>query len=50
MAFSRFRSEASARFLGQSTVGGLLLLTAISWLVYGIVGDGFVSSFNLFTL
>lgn len=39
-----------ARLSGQSTTGGLLLLTAISWLVYQSIGEGFLSSFNLFTL
>ncbi len=29
---------------------GLLLLTAISWLVYDRIGEGFLSSFNLFAL
>ena len=50
MAFSRVTLGAKGRLLGQSTVGGLLLLTAVSWAIYGIVGDGFLSSFNLFTL
>jgi ribose transport system permease protein len=34
----------------QSTAGGLLVLTAVSWLIYQTLGDGFLSSFNLFTL
>lgn len=38
------------RQLGQSTVAGLLLLTVLSWIVYGVFGQGFLSSFNLFTL
>lgn len=29
---------------------GLLLLTALSWAVYARIGEGFLSSFNLFTL
>ncbi|MBE7210110.1 MAG: ABC transporter permease [Gluconacetobacter diazotrophicus] len=29
---------------------GLLLLTALSWIVYARLGEGFLSSFNLFTL
>jgi ribose transport system permease protein len=45
------RSLATAlRRRGQSTTGGLVLLTAITWLVYAGVGQGFLSSFNLFTL
>ncbi|MDX6728665.1 MAG: ribose transport system permease protein, partial [Baekduia sp.] len=35
---------------GQSNAGGLVLLTAITWLVYSSIGQGFLSSFNLFTL
>lgn len=33
-----------------SPTAGLLLLTVASWAVYARVGDGFLSSFNLFTL
>ena len=29
---------------------GLLLLTAVSWMVYACAGEGFLSSFNLFTV
>ncbi len=36
--------------LSQSNVGGLLLLTTVSWLIYQSLGDGFLSSYNLFTL
>jgi ribose transport system permease protein len=36
--------------LTQSNVCGLLLLTLISWAVYQTLGEGFLSSFNLFTL
>ncbi|MEA2377622.1 MAG: ribose transport system permease protein [Thermoleophilaceae bacterium] len=36
--------------LTQSNAGGLVLLTAVSWFVYQAVGEGFLSSFNLFTL
>jgi ribose transport system permease protein len=28
----------------------LLMLTVITWIVYGVVGQGFLSSFNIFTL
>jgi ribose transport system permease protein len=43
-------SSAPLRRLGQSNTGGLVLLTAITWLVYSVIGQGFLSSFNLFTL
>ena len=46
----RLRLARLATLGGQSTTGGLLLLTAISWLVYQSIGEGFLSSFNLFTL
>jgi ribose transport system permease protein len=35
---------------GLSNAGMLLVLTALSWLVYQALGDGFLSSYNLFTL
>lgn len=35
---------------GASNIGGLLFLTAASWWVYQAFGEGFFSSFNLFTL
>ena len=38
-----------ARGLGSSA-GGLLLLTAVSWAVYQVLGTGFLNSYNLFTL
>jgi ribose transport system permease protein len=44
------RRSAPLRRFGQSNTGGLVLLTAITWLVYSVVGQGFLSSFNLFTL
>jgi ribose transport system permease protein len=40
----------AARRLSQTNAGGLLLLIVASWWLYGIVGQGFLSSFNLFTL
>ena len=35
---------------GLSSTGMLLALTALSWLAYRALGDGFLSSYNLFTL
>lgn len=35
---------------GLSNAGVLLVLTALSWIVYQTLGDGFLSSYNLFTL
>ncbi|MEA2254848.1 MAG: ribose transport system permease protein [Solirubrobacteraceae bacterium] len=34
----------------QTTAGGLVALIAITWVIYGTIGNGFLSSFNLFTL
>jgi len=34
----------------RSNTGGLVVLTAASWLVYRSLGEGFLSSYNLFTL
>lgn len=45
---SRIKRVLSAG--SRSTVGGLLGLTAVSWAIYQTLGDGFLSSFNLFTL
>lgn len=50
MAPSRKSFAAPLRSFVQSTVGGLVILTAVSWVIYGCAGDGFLSSFNLFTL
>jgi ribose transport system permease protein len=36
--------------VGRSSEVSLLLLIAASWAVYGVLGDGFLGSFNLFTL
>ncbi|GEN80639.1 ABC transporter permease [Actinotalea fermentans] len=38
------------RALGRSNSAGLVLLTVITWSVYAVLGNGFLSSFNLFTL
>lgn len=43
-------STAALWRLGRSSAGGLVVLTAITWLVYSTIGEGFLSSFNLFTL
>ncbi|MDX7953770.1 ABC transporter permease [Lichenihabitans sp. Uapishka_5] len=40
--------QATASVLSNTSV--LLILTALSWLVYHTLGDGFLSSYNLFTL
>lgn len=44
------RGSARGEPLRNSNVAGLLLLTMISWTVYQFLGEGFLSSFNLFTL
>lgn len=45
-------STRRLRFLGlmQSNTSGLIILTALSWTIYQAVGEGFLSSFNLFSL
>jgi ribose transport system permease protein len=43
-------SRARAGRFGRTTTGGLVLLTAATWAVYSALGQGFLSSFNLFTL
>lgn len=42
--------RARLRALNASNTAGLVLLTAVSWLIYEELGEGFFSSFNLFTL
>lgn len=42
--------RAHLRRLGRSNTAGLIFLTAISWWIYQAVGQGFLSSFNLFSL
>lgn len=40
----------ASRFLQSSTQAGLAIVIAVSWIVFELVGTGFLSSFNLFTL
>ena len=44
------RALSRVRLPTFTTTAGLLGLTAASWVVYAWVGEGFLSSFNLFTL
>jgi len=50
MTSATVRRARSLNRVSRSTVGGLLLLTAVSWGIYQILGNGFLSSYNLFTL
>ncbi len=50
MVVARLALRARLTAVGRSNAGGLLLLTAVSWLIYWSVGRGFLSSYNLFTL
>jgi ribose transport system permease protein len=35
---------------GQSSVVGLVLLTVVTWTIFGTVGSGFLTSFNLYSI
>lgn len=50
MSSMGLNGKASIRRLNRSNAGGLLLLTVITCLVYQTLGEGFLSSFNLFTM
>jgi len=45
-----WRLASTARAASQTTAVGLAVLTALTWLVCAYFGEGFLSSFNLFTL
>lgn len=42
--------QGAMRRAFSTNAAWLLLLTIVTWIVYGFVGQGFFSSFNLFTL
>ena len=49
-ALPSLKWRGEVRLLSQSNAGGLLLLIVVTGAVYQTVGEGFLSSFNLFTI
>lgn len=50
MSLSLLRIGRRLGAAGLSNAGMLLILTALSWVAYQALGNGFLSSYNLFTL
>src|SRR5258708_22026498 len=45
-----WRTFSPSTLLRVSPQAGLLLINIVLWVVFGLIADGFLSSFNLFTL